>query len=178
MYGDLVVLNSLLTFWRSLRRCNPDLPHPQVHVLIRTQYLTLPNLFHLFYFPFLSLPIIHPRQEPGDHPSVLSLITSHFQSSIKIGPFSCTAVSNLTHQYLHHRCHNSGPLSLVCTVVTDSHEQTAFSFFGCTLPPSSSSTSELLFWNANHSTVKALQDKNTTSYGLLLYVPFHWPLQR
>lgn len=178
IYGDLVVLNSLLTSWISLRRCNPDLPHPQVHVLIRTQYLTLPKLIPPLLFPISVTSNHSPKARTWW--SSRSPLPHHLPHPIryKILSIPCTALSNLTHQYPHHHCHNSGPLSLVCTVVTAFSWAIAFSFFGCTLPPSSSSASELFFWNANHSTVKALQDKNTTSYGLLLFVPFHWPLQR
>lgn len=178
MYGDLVVLNSLLTSWISLRRCNPDLPHPQIHVLLRTQHLTLPKLIPPLLFPISVTSNNSPKARTWW--SSRNPLPHHLPHPIRYKILSIPLYSSLQSysSISHHHSHNPGPLSLVCTVVRAFLWATAFSFLGCTLPPSSSSTSELFFRNANHSTVKALQDKNTTSYGLLLFVPFHWPLQR
>lgn len=130
-----------------------------VHIPIRTQYFAFaPNPFHSFCSPPLSLPIIHPRMSsriPLPH-HILPPTSGH----------------NPVHALVR----------LACTVVGASLLTSQPPLFLATFPsPFSSSSSELVFWNANHSTANALPYKSTTAHSPLLSVPFprpppEWPL--
>lgn len=134
----------------SALRCALDKPS-QVQVPIRTQYFVLwthpcPSLL----FPFSVTSNHSPRQEPAARDP---LPHPHTQSSHVQNPVSARRRPPASFLGIPTRGAMHSPESLLTLLPPPA-------FFGRTLSPLSSSSSELFFGNVNHSTAKALQERS------------------